>query len=576
VTNTKRATGGVAAGGGRGLSSAARIIVWTALLVTVAGVLLTVGVTRFRSIGGHISRAERAVTAQRSIVRTRDLHAEIYEAFGSVDPHGAPSERAEALTSSLVPSQALVEAWNAYLKTSLHLRGEAQLVDDYDRAYAGYAKVAQENGTRLASSALSPAEVRRALAAVQTAEREVVRVLDRLDALYDRAITSDLSAATYETDRARHNSTLLAPLAFLVVLGVAGLSARSAQRRDHTLRRLERDRYEAARRNEFEAQLQRAFAMAANENGVYSVVSRALEEAAAGYDAQMLVADGPGDQFEVVATTHDGEGGCSVEHPSECIAVRLGQPLEVTSSASLDACPYLRRDNAEACSAMCVPVVIADRPLGVVHVRGGEHEPIDRAAAEYVQLLARRCGEKIGGTRAFARSQAQAATDPLTGLANRRTLERVAREFVATGEPYAIAYGDLDHFKRLNDTNGHEAGDRALRVFARVLDAVTRPGDVAVRYGGEEFVLVLADCDAHMAVTIAERVRETLREEAPRGMVPPFTVSFGIATSEDRDSFDGVLRAADEMLLAAKAGGRDCVRVTPAPGATPDRGVAAA
>jgi diguanylate cyclase (GGDEF)-like protein len=118
---------------------------------------------------------------------------------------------------------------------------------------------------------------------------------------------------------------------------------------------------------------------------------------------------------------------------------------------------------------------------------------------------------------------------------------------------------DLDHFKTLNDTHGHEAGDRALRVFAQTLRAHLRANDLACRYGGEEFLVILPETDTFDAIEIIERVRDALRAAAEHGGVPSVTASFGIAHSDDADDFDDLLRRADQALFGAKRGGRDLI-----------------
>ena len=174
--------------------------------------------------------------------------------------------------------------------------------------------------------------------------------------------------------------------------------------------------------------------------------------------------------------------------------------------------------------------------------------------------------------RAFEVSQTQANSDSLTGLMTRHSLETTVRDLYATGTPYSVAYGDLDHFKRLNDTFGHAAGDRALRTFSQVLRDSLRPIDVPGRYGGEEFVIVLPECAVDEARQVLERVRERLAERIILADLPPFTISFGLASSEQAADFDQVVSLADTALLCAKAGGRDQV-VTSAgpeqPAATP-------
>jgi diguanylate cyclase (GGDEF)-like protein len=189
-----------------------------------------------------------------------------------------------------------------------------------------------------------------------------------------------------------------------------------------------------------------------------------------------------------------------------------------------------------------------------------EHPPPARTVDRY-ELIARRAGERIGMLRAFARSETQAHTDPLTGLMNRRSLEEQVRDLTADGASYVVAYGDLDHFKQLNDVHGHDAGDQALRLFARVLRDGVRPADVVARYGGEEFVVVLpgiAIPDAHVVVN---RIRGRLQDAQSGTGAPSFTVSFGLAASRPERTFSETLESADAALLDAKAAGRNRVVV---------------
>ena len=135
--------------------------------------------------------------------------------------------------------------------------------------------------------------------------------------------------------------------------------------------------------------------------------------------------------------------------------------------------------------------------------------------------------------RAFEMSRTEANSDSLTGLVTRRSLEARTRDLHASGDSYAVAYGDLDHFKRLNDVFGHAAGDRALRTFAQVLRDALRPSDVACRYGGEEFVILLPACPVAEAVQVVERIRTRLAARLASGGLPVFTASFGVAVNND-------------------------------------------
>jgi diguanylate cyclase (GGDEF)-like protein len=172
--------------------------------------------------------------------------------------------------------------------------------------------------------------------------------------------------------------------------------------------------------------------------------------------------------------------------------------------------------------------------------------------------------------------QAQAATltrlselDPLTGLANRRVWERELAYAVErahrTGRLLAVAMVDLDHFKRLNDASGHAAGDRLLVAAAAAWSRVVRGGDLLVRYGGEEFAVLLPGADETSALEIAERIR--------LGCPGPGTCSVGVAVLDMAEPAASLLQRADEALYEAKDAGRDRSVVSPRPSRAPDGGL---
>jgi diguanylate cyclase (GGDEF)-like protein len=183
--------------------------------------------------------------------------------------------------------------------------------------------------------------------------------------------------------------------------------------------------------------------------------------------------------------------------------------------------------------------------------------------------LATQAGARIGTVRAFQRTQLQASTDSLTGLINRRTLEANVRDLIHGGDIFAFALADLDRFKNLNDTHGHEVGDRALRLFAQVVQGVLRGQDVVARYGGEEFAIVLPGLDLEQAVSVLERVRTALAE-AHGGDHPAFTTSFGVTDSSQAEGLDRLLQIADQGLYVSKESGRDKVTIGD-PAAVPER-----
>jgi two-component system, cell cycle response regulator len=167
-------------------------------------------------------------------------------------------------------------------------------------------------------------------------------------------------------------------------------------------------------------------------------------------------------------------------------------------------------------------------------------------------------------------AEENATHDMLTGLANRRGFEQRLGEMVANSlrhhEPLSLLMIDIDTFKSINDELGHASGDDALKHLAAKLRGVTRAGDQAFRYGGEEFVLLLHKCDRAGAIAIYERLRESLRAtplEVEDGTKVPFSVSGGIASMEADNGFRlvNMVGRADSALYVAKRGGRDRVAV---------------
>ncbi|MEM8724239.1 MAG: GGDEF domain-containing protein [Pseudomonadota bacterium] len=159
----------------------------------------------------------------------------------------------------------------------------------------------------------------------------------------------------------------------------------------------------------------------------------------------------------------------------------------------------------------------------------------------------------------------EASLDPLSGLPTRRAFERDAKELharaVAEQRRASLIVADIDHFKRINDTWGHSTGDRVIKQFADMLSAKIRPSDAIGRIGGEEFCLVVWDCDAIQAAALANRVRSSTLELSARENDEDVRVSasFGVAVFDRTDSYTDVFKRADEALYAAKKSGRNRV-----------------
>ena len=154
-------------------------------------------------------------------------------------------------------------------------------------------------------------------------------------------------------------------------------------------------------------------------------------------------------------------------------------------------------------------------------------------------------------------------TDPLTKAFNRRyfleVLETEVQRSKRYGVPFALVMGDVDHFKRVNDVFGHQAGDQVLKEVVAAIQTRIRSSDVFARWGGEEFVLLLSSTSLESAVPLVESIRENIRL-LDFGEVGTITISFGVTTIRDGDIVDTLLNRSDKLLYEAKAAGRNCVR----------------
>ncbi len=167
--------------------------------------------------------------------------------------------------------------------------------------------------------------------------------------------------------------------------------------------------------------------------------------------------------------------------------------------------------------------------------------------------------------KAKAEIERLARTDGLTGLLNRQhfmaELDRAVSATRRHRRHLAVVMADLDHFKRINDTFGHQAGDAALERFSGLLAGNSRKEDILCRYGGEEFICAMPDTDRESATAFAERVRLALAETTIPRIDARITASFGVAPLQTKDTPHSLIKRADEALYAAKDAGRNRVSI---------------
>ena len=449
------------------------------------------------------------------------------------------------------------------LQHLLTLPGNAGLAPGLAGRMSDYLAAQSSLGAFLAGGTQTPQTAH--LAAVETsAEANLDATLVALQTTATNLVRTTSDQAQAVADRARVDLLWSIAIGVAIAGTVIAILTRHALRVEREQSRREAIQSDIARRIAFEASLQTALEMSKAEASVFDLVAEALSQAAPDMRSELLLADSSKAHFRqvLVSSAQTDDVGCGVMSPDDCPAASRARSMVFPDSTALDACPNLRGRN---CSALCVPMSIGGNSLGVFHVTAEDGSPPSDEVEMNVEAVARRASERLAMLRAFEVSRTQANSDSLTGLMTRRSLETAVRELHATGTPYSVAYGDLDQFKELNDVFGHAAGDRALRTFSQVLRDSLRPADIPGRYGGEEFVIVLPDCPVDEARQVLERVRERLAERIVIAELPRFTISFGLAFSEQAGDFEAVVSLADAALLSAKAGGRDRIVVSAGP-----------
>lgn len=253
--------------------------------------------------------------------------------------------------------------------------------------------------------------------------------------------------------------------------------------------------------------------------------------------------------------------------PSDCWALRRGRPFLYGQNIVDIPCRHLNEEFLQYRDFrnICVPIIAHGDTVGLLSVT------VQLGALEETRKLAVYCAEHISLSLANVRLREQlrdqSIKDALTGLHNRRFFqENASKELgrcIAQGKPISLVSFDVDHFKKFNDTYGHDAGDRVLRTLADVMRAYFRKADTPCRVGGEEFIVMLSDVDHDSALKRAEGLRAAVeaQELSYNGVKLHVTISIGVATCPDHGAtLEELTHAADLSLYVAKNDGRNCVR----------------
>jgi diguanylate cyclase (GGDEF)-like protein len=226
--------------------------------------------------------------------------------------------------------------------------------------------------------------------------------------------------------------------------------------------------------------------------------------------------------------------------------------------------PLASKIRLTARSFLGLPLVLQDRVIGLLICMADQPSAFAAPHQRLLSILCNQAAQAIADAQLHAQVERLAAIDGLTGLLNHRAFhERLRYEWERAqrhGEPLALLMIDLDHFKRVNDTYGHQSGDRILKQVAVLLSRLARKVDTVGRYGGEEFAALLPKTTAQQAGKIAERLRKVVERHpfGPDGVVIPVTLSIGVASAPaDATGPDHLVSVADKALYRAKEQGRN-------------------
>ena len=309
----------------------------------------------------------------------------------------------------------------------------------------------------------------------------------------------------------------------------------------------------------------------------YNVVIRHIESELPAFSGAIFATTYARDLVEVVAKWGEPAVAENVFAPKDCWGLRRGRVTRMLDAETRLACAHI--DPMPPRYAMCVPMMAQGETLGVLYLDSGKRteekqvQPSLTAPSEsqerMVKTLAEHLALAVANMNLRETLRMQSIRDPLTDLFNRRYMEesmdRELRRCVRKKVPLTVMMVDVDHFKRFNDSFGHEAGDALLLELARVFRAHLRAEDIPCRYGGEEFTLILPEAPLEAARERAEQIRRTAsgsqieyRGQTLKGI----SISIGVSCYPQHGTTgEALLRAADQALYRAKEEGRDRVVV---------------
>jgi diguanylate cyclase (GGDEF)-like protein/PAS domain S-box-containing protein len=297
----------------------------------------------------------------------------------------------------------------------------------------------------------------------------------------------------------------------------------------------------------------------------YQVIGELLPNLFTGYQGGLFIINNTSNLVEAVATWGENLHSKTLFTFDECWALRRGKIHWVNTEHSSLLCQHVHSDLALNDESLCVPMMAQGKAIGLLYLNVAESGKFSEAKQQLAQTVAEHLSLALANLKLRETLQAQSIIDPLTNLYNRRYMEEAFKREINLAKrkrhPVCIMMLDVDHFREFNEMFGHEGGNCALQAVGNFLSSQIRSGDIACRYGGEEFLLILPEASIEISLQRAEQIRQGLKQlQVTYGeqLLSQITVSIGLSCFPDHGkTMETLIQSADLALFQAKNEGRD-------------------
>jgi diguanylate cyclase (GGDEF)-like protein len=540
-----------------------------ALLIAMAGVSVYLGDRAVKRSAELSQIRDHTDAAQRLLVALVDIETGIrgYLITGEASYLGPLFRGRDQITNLRAVMGPEIDSWSAPGYSDLTL---SQLMSRRQKLNDGLLETARVKGFNMAREELRLGDSKFLM------DRMRAVLTYKMETFGQAADRTQQSADYY----ARLHSTLVvASLGIAILFSIAQfflfrseINGRGAV--EQVLRRRNEDRHQVT-------EMSTALQLADSRHEAYAIIASFARRMMPEVSGVLYVYTASRDQLQRVAQwSRRGEAHTFAEqlHPQDCWGMRQGGRHDGctgdSGAAATDAAPITCRhlDGEEALGPYtCIPIVGRGQILGMLHLRGDILRLRETAALlnDTIERLIDQLSLSLTNIELRERLENMALRDGLTGLYNRRfldeTLERDLSKLQRDRKSGAVMLLDVDHFKRFNDSHGHQAGDEALRRVGTALLASVRQSDVVCRYGGEEFLVFLPDCNTAEATAKAEKIRAAVSGTSMtmgERVIPSVTISIGLAMFPTHAQTRApLIQMADRALYQAKAAGRNRVVV---------------